>query len=125
MFANGVCHVRALTGGLCVIATHDTLLAGKLNNGLAHQVGLGKMRSSASVLNDRVVVVGISLCEKRSDFLDTFDLLKDGPQFFLKNDVGKFTGKFVKRMLKIFFKEELGVVQTGAHNALVTVNDLL
>ena len=96
MLANGVCHVRALTGGLCVIATHDTLLAGKLNNGLAHQVGLGKMCSSASMFNNRVVVVGISLREKRSDLLDTFNLLKDGSQFFLKNDVGKFAGKFVK-----------------------------
>ena len=96
MLANGVCHVRTLTGGLCIVAAHDTLLAGKLNNGLTHQVGLGKMRSSASMFNNRVVVFGISLREKRSDFLDTFDLLKDGSQFFLKNNVGKFASKFVK-----------------------------
>ena len=124
MLANSCSYIALLASCLCVVATHDTLLAGKLDNCLADKVCLSKMSGTSSKLSlfRAGCLVECNLCSKG---LHTLGLLKDGTKLLLKDNGLKALSKLIKRMFQVLLKEELSVVETSTNNTLVTVNDAL
>ena len=124
MLANSCSYIALLASSLCVVATHDALLAGKLDNRLADKVCLGKVSGASSKLCLFLVgsLVERNLCSKS---LHTLGLLQNRAKLLLKDNGLKALGKLIKRMLQVLLKEELSVIEAGADNALVAVNDAL
>ena len=55
--------------------------------------------------------------------LDALRLLQDAAQLLLECDIGKTRAELLERDLKILVIEELGIVESRTHHALVTVDD--
>ena len=124
MLANSCSYIALLASCLCVVATHDALLAGKLDNRLADKVGLSKMSGASSKLCLFLVgsLVKRNLC---SNSLHTLGLLQNRAKLLLEDNGLKALSKLIKRMLQVLLKEELSVVETSTNNTLVAVNDAL
>ena len=124
MLANSCGYIALLASCLCVVATHDALLAGELDNCLADKVCLSKMSSSSSKLCLFLAgcLVERNLCSKS---LHTLGLLQNCAKLLLKDNGLKALSKLVKRVLQVLLKEELSVVEASTNNALVAVNDAL
>ena len=124
MLANSCSYIALLASSLCVVATHDTLLAGELDNRLADKVCLGKVSGASSKLSLFLVgsLVKRNLCSKS---LHTLGLLQNCAKLLLEDNGLKALSKLIKRVLQVLLKEELSVVETSTNNALVAVNDAL
>ena len=124
MLANSCSYIALLASCLCVVATHNTLLAGELDNRLADKVCLSKVSGASSKLCLFLVggLVKRNLCSKS---LHTLGLLQNRAKLLLEDNGFKTLSKLVERMLQVLLKEELSVVETSTNNTLVAVNDAL
>ena len=124
MLANSCSYIALLASCLCVVATHNALLAGELDNCLADKVCLSKVSSTSSKLCLFLVgsLVKRNLCSKS---LHTLSLLQNRTKLLLENNGLEALSKLIKRVLQVLLKEELSVVEASTNNALVAVNDAL
>ena len=124
MLANCCSYIALLASSLCVVTTHNALLASELDNCLADKVCLGKMSGASSklCLFRAGCLIERNLCSKS---LHTLCLLQNGSELLLKDNGLKALSKLVKRVFQVLLKEELSVVEASTNNALVAVNDAL
>ena len=85
VLANSCSYIALLASSLCVVATHDTLLAGELDNRLADKVCLGKVSGASSKLSLFFVgsLVKRNLCSKS---LHTLGLLQNRAKLLLEDN---------------------------------------
>ena len=124
MLANSCSYIALLASSLCVVTTHDALLASELDNCLADKVCLSKM-SGASSKGSLFLAGSLVECNLCSKGLHTLGLLQNCAKLLLKDNSLKALSKLVKRVLQVLLKEELSIVETSTNNALVSVNDTL
>ena len=124
MIANGVGDLVVLPHRGRVVTAHHALLARELDDGVGHQVGLAQVRGTAGVgcqVSTQVRLTGNS----ERELLNTLGLGEHAAELLLESDLGQALTKLVERDLQILLVEELCVVQTGAHDALVAVDHAL
>ena len=107
-----------------VITAHHALLACKLDDGVRHQVGLAQVRGTAGVgcqVSTQVCLAG----NRKRKLLNALGLGKHAAELLLEGDLGQALTELVEGDLQVLLVEELGVVQTGTHDALVAVDHAL
>ena len=107
-----------------VITAHHALLACKLDDGVRHQVGLAQVRGTAGVgcqVSTQVCLAG----NRKRKLLNALGLGKHAAELLLEGDLGQAPTELVEGDLQVLLVEELGVVQTGTHDALVAVDHAL
>ena len=119
---DGGSNLVALPCGLSIVAAHDALLACELDDRGAHEISFGQMRSALGIRCG----MGADMRGARdgeSEILHALGLLKHGAELLLEVHLGKALAEVLERHLEILIIEELGVIQTGADDALVAVDD--
>ena len=107
-----------------VVTAHHALLARELDDGVRHQVGLAQVRGASSVGGQVGAQMGLASDGKR-ELLNALGLGEHATELLLEGDLGQTLAELVEGDLQVLLVEELGVVQTGAHDALVAVNHAL
>ena len=124
VIANGVGDLVVLPHRGRVITAHHALLARELDDGVGHQVGLAQVRGTAGVscqMSTQVCLTGNS----ERELLDALGLGEHATELLLEGNLGQALTELVEGDLQVLLVEELCVVQTGAHDALVTVDHAL
>ena len=124
MIANGVGDLVVLPHRGRVITAHHALLARELDNGVGHQVGLAQVRGTAGIGGKVGAQMSLAGNSER-ELLDALGLGEHATELLLEGNLGQTLTELVKGNLQILLVEELGVVQTGAHDALVAVDHAL
>ena len=124
MIANGMGDLVVLPHRGGVVAAHHALLARELDDGVGHQVGLAQVRGAAGIGGQVGTQVGLTGDSER-ELLDTLGLGEHAAELLLEGDLGQTLTELVEGDLQVLLVEELGVVQTGAHDALVAVDHAL
>ena len=124
VIANGVGDLVVLPHRGRVITAHHALLARELDDGVGHQVGLAQVRGTAGVgcqMSTQVCLAGNS----ERELLDALGLSEHATELLLEGNLGQTLTELVEGDLQVLLVEELCVVQTGAHDALVAVDHAL
>ena len=124
MIANGVGDLVVLPHCGSIVATHHALLARELDDGVGDQVGLAQVRGASGVGSQVGAQMGLASDGER-ELLNALGLGEHATELLLEGDLGQALTELVEGDLQILLVEELGVVQTGAHDALVAVNHAL
>ena len=124
MIANGVGDLVVLPHRDGVVTAHHALLARELDDGVRHQVGLAQVRGASSVGGQVGAQMGLASDGKR-ELLNALGLGEHATELLLEGDLGQTLAELVEGDLQVLLVEELGVVQTGAHDALVAVDHAL
>ena len=124
VIANGVGDLIVLPHRGGVVTAHHALLARELDDGVGHQVGLAQVRGAAGVSCQVSAQVSLAGNGKR-ELLNALGLGEHAAELLLEGDLGQTLTELIERDLQILLVEELGVVQTGAHDALVAVDHAL
>ena len=120
--ANGGGDLVGRASRLCVVTAHNALLAGEFDNGGRHEVGLGEMRRATGVFGGLRVKCRL-FGDRGSELLYALGLLQHAAELLLECHVGETATELFQRNLEVLVVEELGVVETGAHHALIAVYD--
>ena len=115
-------NLGGLTCGLGVIAAHDALLVGELDDCLRDEVCLGQMRGAHGVRDARLILAGCGSGRAR-ELLHALDLLQGGAKLLLERDDAEALDELLHRALQVLVEEELRVVEARAHDALVAGDD--
>ena len=107
-----------------VVTAHHALLARELDDGVGHQVRLAQVRGASSVGGKMGAQMSLAGNSER-ELLDALGLGEHAAELLLEGDLGQTLTELVEGDLQVLLVEELGVVQTGAHDALVTVDHAL
>ena len=107
-----------------VITAHHALLARELDNGVRHQVGLAQVRG-ASGIGGKVGAQMSLAGDSERELLDALGLGEHATELLLEGNLGQTLAELVEGDLQVLLVEELGIVQTGTHNALVAVDHAL
>ena len=124
MIANGVGDLVVLPHRGGVITAHHALLARELNDGVRYQVGLAQVSGASGIGGKVGAQMGLAGDGER-ELLNTLGLGEHATELLLEGDLGQTLAELVEGDLQVLLVEELGVVQTGAHDALVAVNHAL
>ena len=124
MIANGVGDLVVLPHRGGVVTAHHALLARELDDGVGHQVGLAQMCGAAGISGQMGTQVSLAGNSER-ELLNTLGLGEHAAKLLLEGDLGQTLTELVEGDLQVLLVEELGVVQAGAHDALVTVDHAL
>ena len=122
VLADGLGDLRRFTGGGGVVAAHDALDAGELDDGVGDQVGLAQARGTLRIGGIGGVELGVS-GKGAGQLLQALGLLAHRAQGLLEHHLVELLDIGLQRMLEVLLVEELRVVETGAHHALVAVDD--
>ena len=107
-----------------VITAHHALLARELDDGVGHQVCLAQVCGASSVGGKMGAQVSLAGDSER-ELLDALGLGEHATELLLEGNLGQTLTELVEGDLQVLLVEELSVVQTGAHDALVTVDHSL
>ena len=124
MIANGVGDLIVLPHRGGVVTAHHALLARELDDGVGYQVGLAQVRGASGIgcqVSTQVCLTGNS----ERELLDALGLSEHATELLLEGDLGQTLAELVEGDLQVLLVEELGIVQTGTHNALVAVDHAL
>ena len=124
MIANGVGDLVVLPHRGGVVTAHHALLARELDDGVGYQVGLAQVRGASGIgcqVSTQVCLTGNS----ERELLDALGLGEHATELLLEGDLGQTLAELVEGDLQVLLVEELGIVQTGTHNALVAVDHAL
>ena len=124
VIADGVGDLVVLPHCGGIITAHHALLARELDDGVGHQVGLAQVSGASSVGGKMGTQVSLAGNSER-ELLNTLGLGEHATELLLEGDLGQALTELVKGDLQILLVEELGVVQAGAHDALVAVDHAL
>lgn len=118
VIANGVGDLVVLPHRDGVVTAHHALLARELDDGVGHQVGLAQVSGAAGIGGQVGTQVSLAGNSER-ELLNTLGLGEHAAELLLEGDLGQTLAELVEGDLQILPVEELGVIQAGAHNALV------
>ena len=124
VIADGVGDLVVLPHRGRVITAHHALLARELDNGVGYQVGLAQVRGASGIgcqVSTQVCLAGNS--ERK--LLDALGLGEHATELLLEGNLGQTLTELVEGDLQVLLIEELSIVQTGAHDALVAVDHAL
>ena len=107
-----------------VVTAHHALLARELDDGVGNQVGLAQVRGAAGVGSQVGTQVGLTGNSER-ELLNALGLGEHAAELLLEGNLSQTLTELVEGDLQVLLVEELGVVQTGAHDALVAVDHAL
>ena len=124
MIANGVGDLVVLPHRGGVVTAHHALLARELDDGVGHQIGLAQVRG-ASGIGGKVGAQMSLAGDSERELLDALGLGEHATELLLEGNLGQALTELVEGDLQVLLVEELSVVQTGAHDALVTVDHSL
>ncbi len=121
VLGHGAGDLVGLTGRLGVVAAHDALLARELHDGLGDEVGLGEVRGAAGVVPLLLGAAGLG-DHRGGEGHHAGGLLAHGAEALLEGH-GLEPGQVVlEGVFEVLLEEKLGVVEAGAHHALVAVH---
>ena len=124
MIANGVGDLVVLPHRGSVITAHNALLARELNDGVGYKVGLAQVSGASGIGGKVGAQMGLAGDGER-ELLNTLGLGEHATELLLEGNLGQTLTELVEGDLQVLLVEELCVVQTGAHDALVTVDHAL
>ena len=124
MIANGVGDLVVLPHRGGVVTAHHALLARELDDGVGYQVGLAQVRGASGIGGQVGAQMGLASDGKR-ELLNALGLGEHATELLLEGDLGQTLAELVEGDLQVLLVEELGIVQTGTHNALVAVDHAL
>ena len=124
MIANGMSDLVVLPHRAGVVTAHHALLARELDDGVGHQVGLAQVRGASGIGSQMGAQMGLAGNSERK-LLNTLGLGEHATELLLEGDLGQALTELVEGDLQVLLVEELSVVQTGAHDALVAVDHAL
>ena len=124
MIANGVGDLVVLPHRGGVVTAHHALLTREFDDGVGYQVGLAQVRGTSSVGGKMGAQMSLAGNSER-ELLNTLGLGEHAAELLLEGNLGQTLTELVEGDLQVLLVEELSVVQTGAHDALVTVDHAL
>ena len=124
MIADGVGDLVVLPHRGGVVTAHHALLARELDDGVGHQVRLAQVRGASSVGGKMGAQMSLAGNSER-ELLDALGLGEHAAELLLEGDLGQTLTELVEGDLQVLLVEELSVVQTGTHDALVAVDHAL
>ena len=124
MIANGVGDLVVLPHRGSVITAHNALLARELNDGVGYKVGLAQVSGASGIGGKVGAQMGLAGDGER-ELLNTLGLGEHATELLLEGDLGQTLTELVEGNLQVLLVEELGIVQTGTHDALVAVDHAL
>ena len=107
-----------------VVTAHHALLARELDDGVGHQVGLAQVRGASGIGGKMGAQVSLAGDSER-ELLNALGLGEHATELLLEGNLGQTLTELVEGDLQVLLVEELSVVQTGAHDALVAVDHAL
>ena len=107
-----------------VITAHHALLARELDDGVGHQVGLAQARGASGIGGKMGAQVSLAGDSER-ELLNALGLGEHATELLLEGNLGQTLTELIEGDLQVLLVEELSVVQTGAHDALVAVDHAL
>ena len=124
VIANGVGDLVVLPHRGGVVTAHHALLTREFDDGVGYQVGLAQVRGTSSVGGKMGAQMSLAGNSER-ELLNTLGLGEHAAELLLEGNLGQTLTELVEGDLQVLLVEELSVVQTGAHDALVTVDHAL
>ena len=119
-----MCDLVVLPHRAGVVTAHHALLARELDDGVGDQVGLAQVRGAAGIGGQVGTQVSLAGNSER-ELLNTLGLGEHTAELLLEGNLGQALTELVEGDLQILLVEELGIVQAGAHDALVAVDHAL
>ena len=123
MLADGLGDLRRFPGGGGVVAAHDALTLVNSMTALVTRSALHRRAARFASAASAALKLRVGGKRVQASFLQALGLLAHRAQGLLEHHLVELLDVGLQRVLEVLLVEELRVVETGTHDALVTVDD--